>query len=236
MRYCVYTAIYGGYDALQQPRAQTVDCDFVCFTDAPWPARIGAWRIVRSALHPHLHPRLRAKYFKIMSHAVFPGGRLGWRFAPFGRRPRYDRLIWVDGCLAIRSPDFAAAFGAHVGAAGWSLFQHPDRDCIYDELAASEGMAKYRDLPLAAQTAAYRHEGFPAHAGLLAGGLIARDPAHPMLARINAAWWAENLAWTYQDQLSLPVVLRRLGASADPVRLNLWDNPWFGRLDHNAET
>ena len=235
LRTCIYTAIYGGYDALLQPVAQTVDCDFICFTDAPWPDRVGAWRIVRPRILAGLHPRLRAKYFKVMSHRVFPGGRLAWRFAPLHRRPRYGRLIWIDGCLRIKSPDFAAEFGAHVGQSGWSLFVHPDRDCIYDELEASAGMAKYAGLPVREQAQHYRAAGFPAHAGMMAGGLIARAADHPDLPRINEAWWAEILAWTYQDQLSLPVVLRHLGLGCDPVQLNLWDNPWFDRLEHASD-
>lgn len=236
MRSCIYTAIYGGYDRLQQPVRQRTDCDFLCFTDADWPARIGAWQIVRSHRRRGLHPRLRAKYFKVMSHEVFPDGCLAWRYRPFGPRPAYDRLIWIDGCLTIKSPDFAAEFGAHVGANGWSMFVHPDRACIYDELQASAGMLKYRGLPLAAQIEAYRQEGFPAGAGLMAGGLIARDPHRKTLAGINRAWWAENLRWSYQDQLSLPVVLWRLGRSFDPVRLDLWNNAWFDRGDHLSES
>ena len=234
-RTCIYTAIYGGYDALLQPVAQAGGCDFVCFTDAAWPDRVGAWRIVRSHARRGLHPRMRAKYFKTMSHRVFPGGRLAWHYAPLGPRPRYDRLIWIDGCLRIKSPDFAAEFGAQVGRSGWSLFVHPDRDCIYDELEAAVGMPKYTGLPLRGQVAHYRTEGFPAHAGLMAGGLIARDPHGRQLARINRAWWAENRRWSCQDQLSLPVVLWRLGLGYDPVRLDLWDNPWFDRLAHASD-
>ncbi len=235
MRTCIYTAIYGGYDALLQPVTQSIDCDFICFTDAAWPERVGAWHIVRARARPGLHPRLRAKYFKVMSHRVFPGGRLAWRYAPFGPRPRYGRLIWIDGCLHVTSPDFAAQFGAHVGRHGWSLFVHPDRDCIYDELEASAGMAKYAGLPLREQAGHYRAEGFPAHAGLVAGGLIARNPHHTPLSRINRAWWVENRRWSYQDQLSLPVVLWRLGLGYDPVRLDLWNNPWFERLAHASD-
>ena len=69
----------------------------------------------------------------------------------------------------------------------------------------------------------------------MAATLIARDPRNPKLALINEAWWIENLRWTYRDQLSLPVVLWRLGHGYDKVMLNLWDNPWFDRLEHNSD-
>jgi hypothetical protein len=235
MRICVYTAIFGGYDHLQQPVPQSVDCDFICFTDAQRPGRDGAWQVITSTENRALHPRMRAKFFKIQSHAVFPGGRLAWRYNRLGRRPRYDAIIWIDGCIRIKDPTFAATFAGHIVRHGWSLFPHPDRDCIYDELLELPGMRKYEGLPFAEQVAAYRTEGFPAKSGLIAGGLIARDPHDDTVARVNDAWWKENLRWTYQDQLSLPVVLWRLGRGYDPVPLDLWDNPWFDRLEHTSE-
>ncbi len=235
MQICVYTAIFGGYDHLLPPVSQSVDCEFICFTEARRPARDGAWRVIRTDQHARLHPRMRAKYFKIQAHEVFPGGRLAWRYQPFGRRPRYDAVIWVDGCLRIKDPDFAAAFAACIGPHGWSLFPHPDRACIYDEVRELPGMRKYEGTPFAQQVAAYKAEGFPEKAGLIAGGLIARDPRNPKVAQINDAWWRENLRWTYQDQLSLPVVLWRLGHGYDPVNLDLWNNPWFDRLEHTSE-
>lgn len=30
---CIYTAIYGGYDDLMEQPKQSIDCDFVCFSD-----------------------------------------------------------------------------------------------------------------------------------------------------------------------------------------------------------
>lgn len=235
MRYCVYTSIYGDYDTLLQPVAQTADTDFICFTDAKLPRRVGAWRVIRCNLHPTSHSRMKAKYFKIMSHKVFPGGRLAWRFDPLGRRPHYDAVIWVDGNLRIKDPGFAAAFAGHIGPHGWSMFIHPDRDCIYDELPAAASQRKCWGLPLAEQVQTYRAEGFPPHAGLMAATLIARSPRDEAIARVNEAWWAENCNWSYRDQLSLPVVLWRMNHGYDRVMLNLWDNPWFDRLVHNSD-
>jgi hypothetical protein len=235
MRICVYTAIYGGYDTLLQPVAQTVPCDFICFTDTNMPRRVGAWRVIRAGLKPSMHPRMRAKYFKILSHQVFPDGRLAWQFDRLGFFRRYDVVIWVDGCLRIKDPGFAEAFAGHIGETGWSMFIHPDRDCIYDEMPQARAMRKYDGQPVSEQVAAYRAEGFPEKAGLMAATLIARSTRHPKIQRINEAWWAENVRWTYQDQLSLPVVLWRLGHDYDKVRLNLWDNPWFDRLEHHSE-
>lgn len=238
MKVCVYTAIHGAHDELRPALPQTVDCDFICFTDQPDLPRDRGWRIIQ-AKRREAHPRMRAKFFKVLSHRAFPGGRLAWRHDPvaalLGRRPRYDALVWIDGCIQVTSPDFVASFVAHVGGTGWSMLRHPDRDCIYEEAIGSRGLRKYDGQPLEDQVAAYRAEGFPAHHGLMACTVIARRTDAPALAALNEAWWRENLEWTYQDQISLPVVLWRRRQGYDPVELNLWDNPWFSRLDHRTE-
>ena len=79
---CVYTAIYGKYDNLKPFPQQTIDCDFICFTDGTAKPMPG-WRLIRSLRRKSDHPRMRAKYWKLLSHRVFPAGRLA---------PRYNML------------------------------------------------------------------------------------------------------------------------------------------------
>lgn len=235
MRVAVYTAIFGGYDDLKAQPQQTVPCDWFCFTDAAGPGRRNGWRIIRERRQPGLHPRMRAKRCKLMAHEFFPDGRLSWRHAPLLRRPRYDALVWIDGSIQVTNPRFVEEFVAGIGPSGWAMLAHPERDCIYDELHASALMQKYAGLPMARQVGAYRAEGYPANNGLMACGLIARRPGDSRLAGIAEAWWQENVRWTYQDQLSLPVVLWRLGAGVDVVQRNLWDNDWFTYVHHSSE-
>ena len=142
----VYTAIAGGYDELKQPVAQDTDCEFVCFTDAAGPARVGAWRMVRFEADPKVHPRLRAKRFKILSHEYFRDGRWKLSFWSFARR--LDVSIWVDGSLAIESPRFVSDMRARLGDGEWAMFAHPDRDCIYEEAELSATLPKYQGLPI----------------------------------------------------------------------------------------
>ena len=151
MRVCVYSAIYGGYDELKSQPKQTIECDFVCFTDAAGPARVGAWRMIRVGRSGPMHPRMRAKFFKINSHKVFPKGRLAWHFNPVAsllrQTPFYDALVWIDGSVQIKSARFIEEFVSHIGANGWTMFVHPDRDCIYNELIVSQNMRKYQAEP-----------------------------------------------------------------------------------------
>jgi hypothetical protein len=238
MKVCVYTAVYGGHDDLKNQPAQSISTDFVCFTDSSDLRPPACWKVIRNNRVPRLHPRMRAKYFKILSHRIFPNGRPSIReTGAFGVRrmwDRYDYVIWLDGNAQIQDADFSRKVISYVGASGWAMFPHPERDCIYDEVLQSATMPKYHVQPIHEQAASYRTEGYPAKNGLMACGLIARQ-ARADLGGINEMWWRENRRWTYQDQLSLPVVLWRLGRGFDRIEKNLWHNDLISWLPHKSQ-
>ena len=239
MRVCVFTAVYGGYDELREQPIQTIPADFICFTDSPKLSSTKTWTVIPNHLRPDLHPRLRAKYFKVLSHRIFPQGRPSLRETGAFGLPRqlrpYDYLIWIDASAVITTPRFIERIIGNIYQSGWTLFRHPDRDCIYEEVRCSLAMLKYQGLPLRQQVRKYRWEGYPAHHGLMACGVIGRDARRPDIGEINEQWWYENLLWSYQDQLSFPVVLWRAGKSCDLIQESLWANPFVTWRPHNSE-
>lgn len=236
MRGVVYTAIFGDYDELHQPVEQDTDCEFICFTDGHVPARVGAWRVVHIKTRPELHPRMQAKRFKLLSHRIFPRGRLAAWYAPFSVRRRADLSIWIDAGLQIKSSTFVKDMRNKLGDGDWAMFVHPDRDCIYEEALVSITMPKYETLPVLPQVEAYRSV-VPPHGGLYACTVIVRrEPSPEHLKKVQELWWEENVKWTYQDQLSLPFVLRCVGGR-EPVLIldSLWQNEWFDFVPHNSD-
>jgi hypothetical protein len=229
----VYTAIFGGFDELHQPVPQNEDCEFICFTDSKMPARVGLWRVIRVRPQPDMSPRMQAKRFKLLSHRIFPRGRLAVRYAPFSRRRRLDLSIWIDASRRIKSPAFAADMRANLGDGEWAMFIHPWRDCIYEEAIASLELPKYQGMPIMEQVDAYRPV-VPPHSGLFGCTVIVRrEPAAERVIRANQLWWEENVKWTAQDQLSLPYVLRKV-ADCEPrlIREDKFYNAWFDFVPH----
>ena len=193
---------------------------------------VGVWRIIRVKTDHTVHPRLQAKRFKILSHEIFPGVP----YLPFLFRRRYDMSIWIDASLQITSSTFVKDMRSKLGDGEWAMFVHPDRDCIYEEALTSITMRKYQDVPILPQVETYRSV-VPPHGGLYACTVIVRrEPSTKRLKRVHSLWWEENCKWTYQDQLSLPFVLRSVGG-CDPVLIQdcLWQNQWFAFVPHNAD-
>jgi len=228
-RAVVVTASYGGTDvALHGQAAQDIRVDWVCFTDQANLDVPAPWRAVHSPARFD-DPCLAAKVHKAT--------------------PAVDAtdVVWIDASMEVTSRTFVrdALAARHDGVA---VFRHPRRDDIYAEAEASLGAegqgGKYASQPLLDQVGHYRAEGHPEHGGLWACGVVAWDLANPTAAELGRAWLAECERWSWQDQLSFPVVCRRLGITPGvfPVpqierstRLFLM-NRWLRIWPHTAST
>lgn len=224
MSVCVYTAIAGCYDELR-PHVDIPGVDFVAFIDRLDYDDVPGWDIVpfpRSWPYPDsafgADPRLQAKWFKIV--APVRSTDLGpWTNALWG----YEYTIWIDGSHEVTNPAFVDEALADLGPDGFALHGHPHWDCIYQEAQAAMGLAKYAGQPIRQQVDHYRAEGFPEHAGIWACGSMARARSD-RLDELMLAWWAEIERWTVEDQISLPVVCRRLGV--EPHMWPYWQIDW----------
>lgn len=231
---CIYTAIYGGYDDLKSQPEQSVDCDLICFSDRAISENNG-WKIILNDDRKSMHPRMRAKFFKLMPHKLFRPSWLNINSFFKDRLPFYDYTIWVDGSVQIRSSSFVEELLQSIGYYGMAMFIHPDRNCIYEEVLYCRKMLKYQYLPLDNQVSYYRSKGYPEYSGLMAAGIIVRDMRRKKLKTIDNKWWQENLRWSYQDQISLPFVLWKNRYGYDKINLNLWNNHLFDLISHHSD-
>lgn len=225
-RAAVVTASYGGVDRTLRPQvAQDIPVDWIVFTDDKELAAPPPWKVVHAPAR-FSHPALAAKVHKMV--------------------PAVDvtDVVWIDARLQVTSRSFVreALAARHDGVA---VFTHLRRDCVFDEAAALLGPeskgGRYADQPIAQQVTAYRAEGYPAHSGLYACGVVAWDLANPLAAELGTAWLAECERWSWRDQVSFPVVCRRLGVRPGvfPLRIEegsgrgFFNNQWFRIWRHS---
>lgn len=189
-RVCVHTAIYGDYVPLREPLEPCKDVSMICHSDTERPrtAWLPAWDLATGVDNA----RLRAKY-----HKMHP---------PVG----FDYTIWVDASLQLgnvrRFVDFCLAA---LGDNSLALFAHPQHSSIREEAEASltHHVHKYAGMEVREQVEEYHAAGFPEQHQLYAGGIIVRRSSDQSLQWFNTRWWLECVAWTPQDQLSLPYCL-----------------------------
>jgi len=216
----VYTTIYGNYSPLLPVPRQTMPADYFCLTDDPNSVDISklsnsnteSVQIIQTNLpRQDLAPRMKAKYFKIMP----------WECKELSR---YDIMIFIDASIEIKSSLFIQHCIDHFKS-DILLYKHPERNCIYDEANASLPLIKYQNEDIHGQIAAYR-KFHPEHAGLYACGVMMRRMTKS-LQSLMMAWWFENVKYTYQDQISFPVICRLMKIQPSVFPESQTKNPLF---------
>lgn len=222
-RVAVYTTIFGNYDHLKPIPKQITQADYFCITDDAIVSQTcipdsEKWEIVEvKTPRTDLHPRMRAKFFK-----AFP-----WEVEQLRG---YEVVIFIDGSIQIQSPDFIGYCVSHLKN-DILMFNHPQRNCIYEEASHSRTMIKYQTEDLENQVAYYR-KFHPEKSGLWACGIIVRRPTERIRAAMMS-WFHENIKFTWQDQISMPVILRIHRITPDVFPDNQLNNKYFKIITHS---
>lgn len=220
MKIAIYTTIFDSYDTLKPIPQQDTAADLFVITDNPDLKMEGWTTLTPSFPRKDLHPRLRAKYFKMMP----------WELEEL---KAYPVTIYIDASIRITSSGFVSTCLKNLSS-DMLLFKHPDRQCIYDEAQASVGLIKYHFEPIQEQVDFYQRF-HPRQAGLYACGILIRRNTE-RLRQVMGDWWMENIKFSYQDQLSLPVVLRARGITPSVFQENQYKNSFLRVEWHDDKT
>lgn len=222
MKVALVTAVYGDYD-LPKTLPHGLRADAFLYTDNPGVAALAhaaGWNPIIDPLYHVATPMLRAKY---------------WKTHPLEAAYGYDASVWIDGSMTITVPDFIEKCVAALGIDDVAMTPHPVRDCIYPEATVTRALARYADCDPIAQVNFYRDViGHPAGWGLMASGASTRRH-NDAVRSWGQFWWDDCVNWTYQDQLSLPVITRLMTLEGK-LRWNTnmpWAQ-WWGISNHGS--
>lgn len=215
MTHGIITAIYGGYDTLRDlPDDHGFD-QALAITDDPG-ITSDTWTVIYDP-RPGMHPRLAAKYPKLL---------------PFDYLDT-EVATWIDGACEIRAPGFRAWLDTHppLDLYAWLHPERGHRNCIYQEAALCQDWEKYREWPIRGQIEQYRAMGYPPNNGLYAcGTLMWRDT--DTANKLALEWLREIETWSIQDQISLPYLLALEPRSFGTFTAEEFTNPWLDWHPH----
>src|SRR5262249_8622736 len=208
------------------------------YTDQPVPPEIAmTWTRVIAPNYPRhdFNPRLRAKYFKLQIHRLDEVRDHRW-------------LVWADASLRFRDLSFLrehasvlAQLPAHRRAL---MVPHPDRATVIEEFEFCEQLiagghpyltVRYADEKLREQIDYYLAGGWNVQAKLWSGGFWLVENTE-LVRRALDEWWDQNLRFSIQDQLSLPVILDRYGIEPQALSINVTQNDYFDVGRHKDKT
>jgi hypothetical protein len=211
MKIAVIRSVYGGYDhPIPVPPQRGLAFEEYLVHDLNYP-------------RPHMHPRLAAKHAKC----------LPWQYTDA------DMIVWMDGSFDIRSQEYLSFLVSDTEGHLISQHKHPWRDDVLDEAEASAVVLKYQDQPVHAQAGHYLAQGHPRHWGMWSTGLaVYRIGSAEDRARLDAFgkdWLAEQVKWTYQDQISQPYILRLHGLLPHEINDDIYASPYLWMHGHRRE-
>ncbi len=204
MTTAILTAVYDDYDSLKPLPVQDMPHEAICVTDNPHLHADGWTTVVEPRIG--VHPNRAAKTPKMCP----------WMYTDA------DLTIWVDAMFDIK----AWSFVSDLQDITFGQFEHPNRNCIYDEANVSATMGKYAGEPIREQADHYRTRGHPEHWGLWAAGFIVRRHT-PTIETFGEAWLAEVYRWSFQDQISEAPMLREHDLRPDVIPGAYHLNPWM---------
>lgn len=217
MKVALYTAIYGESDWVK-PIPATVGVPAYLYTDSEDTAE--------EAEKQGWIPRILRHYIAtVKGSPAITAPMLAHKFLkchPEKALPDTDVSLWIDGSMEITVDDYVERCLLALGTDDWACVRHPARQCIYPEAQFSSTLTwRYDQAAMLAQAEFYR-TFHPPNWGLIATGANVRRHT-PEVIELGHQWWTENLNWSHQDQLSLPVLLR---LAEDKVKWN-YNLPWF---------
>lgn len=204
----VYSCVTGKYDKvmttiLGSQALPEDDVSYVLFSDQhkvettylatgnhiEWSIRPPKWK------HP-LCQRRTARWHKVNSHVLFPDAEF---------------VVWFDGSQRIKPIQVhkdlvLPCMTDHDIAA----FKHPDRTCVYQELAACKKLKKDNAALMESQIQVYRKAGYPPFNGLVETACLVRRHT-PEAILFNKSWWDQLQNYSYRDQLSFNYAAWKLG-------------------------
>lgn len=194
MRKVVYTALTGGYDALEQHEYVNPEYDYICFSnDFGDKKKVGIWTI-RQIDYPSDDKQLQSRYPKLQPHKVVG---------------EYDFSLYVDANVNIRTPyvfnRIEELLAQGVKLAG---VKHQFRDCLYEEgfRVWISGVDKNIGA-IRKQLGYYKQEGFPRHYGMYEANVIFRQHNDPVVVEQSNEWWQLRLNYSKRDQLGFSFTL-----------------------------
>ena len=219
----VYTAIFGAYDHIKQPRVISPDTNYYLLTDKTLLSPSYPWRLktIDSSWGCPQDSVKAARWCKTHPQILFP---------------RANTSIWIDGNIRLLTSvdelEKHAFWQSYKRLFRLGLFSHPHRSCIYQEAQACIAMHKGDSNVINAQMARYRHNGYPTNAGLVATGVVVRQHC-PEMECFNRLWWSEIRGGSIRDQLSFNYVARERHMRYGVIPGSIFNSP-FVRVEPHA--
>lgn len=222
-KFCVYTAIVGGYDEIKQPLVIDEDFDFILFSDDAKDSRIGVWE-VKSLDYDNVIRTKTARYVKTHPELLCKG---------------YETCVWIDASVKILSKTFYEQVKSFYkeGVAIASLV-HPDWTCTYQELFQIMYLGWESEFVTLEWGNFLRGKSFPRGIGTFETRVLYRNHSNENIRLLDGLWWECIEHYSRRDQYSFRYCLWKLNVECVgflPANYNAHNNEFFVVENHRKD-
>lgn len=227
----VYTAIFGDYEPLLDPKVINKNLDYICFTDNPnlksdvWtvkviPDYVNDFNNFNNEISfTDLDYTRRARTIKTLPHVFLKD---------------YDFSIWVDAGFLITGD--IIKFINRYTEKDFLGVTHSVRNCLYDEAKEVLRLKIDDENLILKQIERYRKDNYPTNNGLIESGILFRRHNNPKLVKVMEDWFAEIFKFSKRDQISFNYVAWKNGLDFDLSNIYYARNPFFHHYFHKVNT
>ena len=210
----IYTCITNGYDTLDEHPFICEGFDYICFTDNQ-SLKSNVWQIRQMPKETQNIPsHKKQRFVKINPHIVLP---------------EYDLSVWVDGNIHIQGDVNELLSNESI-----IIPQHPERECIYDEMEACYRIGKDTMDNMLPQITRYKNENFPSKYGMVQSNIIIRKHNTEECKRLMNLWWKELSNGSHRDQLSFNYCLwKNQDIKVKLLDKHIYKSKWFIITTHH---
>lgn len=175
-----YTAIFGNYEELKDPLVITPGWRYVCYTDQPLKSDV--WCVVQSTILQNQESTRKARAYKIVPHSEVL---------------EHDKSIWVDASFTINF-DLNDFWNKHFKSP-MTVFPHPWRKNVYDEINACIAREAAPSPDLENQRLTYKVAGLPNDSPVIMSGILLRENTE-QVRQLCELWW-KQIQLSTRDQV-----------------------------------
>lgn len=169
-RICVYTAVFGGYDALPSVNFATTGVDFICFTDSPVIANGWDVRLVEPTERNAI---IENRKYKMLPHQFLS---------------EYDYTLYIDSNLMLVG-DISRLVSVWLHGYDFVAWKHPERCDVYSEIEAILSSLRHPPDGLIEQYEYFSRIGMPSNNGLIEACFLWRKNDSHRVRRLMDDWW-----------------------------------------------
>jgi len=216
-KFVVYTALFGDYDDLIEPKEKYVGCDFICFTDQK-NLKSNIWEI-RYVDKCDLPPNMMNRKYKILPHLFLS---------------EYKWSMYMDSNIfIIGNPKILA--NRYLNNYNIAIPKHFSRNCIYKEAEIVIKAKKIDKIIVGKTLKLFIDKGFPRNFGLTENNIIFRNHNNIEIINLMTEWWDFLNQNIQRDQISFMYLIWNNKINLNILDINARGNKYFRIKPHKAE-